>query len=72
MLKANPKPVHFILSPHPVWGAPLDNTAAPRVEATLWVLADCLRVRWEVHDSVDTFRCEVSDYGGPVWQDSCV
>lgn len=55
------------------WGHPADPAVfIPQVRATVWVEALVLRVRWEVTESLDTFRCECVDDGAPVWQDSCV
>lgn len=66
------KPCNFTLQPSPRWGAPAQGTPCPQVHATLWVDEVALRVRWEVHDTLATFRGEVKEDGGAVWQDSCV
>ncbi len=64
--------IHNLCAPAS-WGPPSDSTVAmPLVRATVWVEALVLRVRWEVTESLATFRCECVDDGAPVWQDSCV
>jgi hypothetical protein len=68
----NPNPRSFVLQIPGSWGAPAHDVSCPRVEATLWLEETALRIRWEVLDSPETFRCEVNEDGGPVWQDSCV
>ena len=63
------KPRHMALTPCCVPFPPMDF---PQVQATVWVEPQVIRVRWEVHDSLETYRCEVLEDGGPIWQDSCV
>lgn len=59
-----------ILSPNLHW--PECRAPIPEVAAYATPLADRLQMRWEVQEGEHTFRCEVTEDGGPCWQDSCV
>lgn len=67
----HPQPLDYSLRPAAPWGHQASHPL-PQVHATLWVEAEVLRIRWEVIDHRATFRCDVAEDGGPVWQDSCV
>jgi len=60
----------FHLSPNVNW--PSCKAEIPIVTSYLQVSLFTLKLRWEVMESVQTFRAECAADGDPCWQDSCV